>query len=247
MKLNICHLYPDLLNLYGDQGNIKTLLLRAQRRGIEVEIISAPLGEKVHFSDCDLMFIGSGQDAEQRVVLDELHAWRGAEIKAAIADGITLLAIAGGGELLGHSYKTLDGAEMDFIGALDFYCVAQKERMVGDYLFSWDETGVELPILGFENHASATFLGAGVRPLGQVMKGYGNNGQDKTEGARYLNTFCTYSHGPILPKNPKFADFLLETALKRKYGDVTLSPLDDTLETQANAYMVNRLMNTEKQ
>ena len=247
MKLNICHLYPDLLNLYGDQGNIKALSLRSQKRGIEVEIIPAAFGERANFSDCDFIFIGSGQDAEQRILLEELQAWRGAEIKAAIADGITFLAIAGGGELLGHSYKTLDGAEMDFIGALDFYSVAQKERMVGDYLFSWDETGEEIPIVGFENHAAVTFLGAGVRPLGQIIKGHGNNGQDKTEGARYLNTFCTYSHGPILPKNPKFADFLLETALKHKYGDMTLSPLDDTLEAQANAYMVNRLMNTEKQ
>ncbi|MCL2588439.1 MAG: glutamine amidotransferase [Oscillospiraceae bacterium] len=242
MELKICHLYPDLLNLYGDRGNVVTLAQRCERRGIDVTITGAPLGERVNLMDYDLLFLGGGQDAEQAVLLDELHAWRGAEIKAAIADGKVVLGICGGYQLLGHSYKTWDGKEMDFIGALDFTSVGAKERMIGDYMFEWDELSAPIKLVGFENHSAKTYLGSGVRPFGRVLAGRGNNSEDGTEGARYLNVFGTYSHGPLLPKNPELADYLIRLALEQKYGSVDeLQPLDDHLEIKAKQFMVARL------
>ena len=244
MELNICHLYPDLLNLYGDRGNVITLVERCTRRGITLRVTDTPLGERVDLSRQDILFIGGGQDAEQGVLLDELRATRGAEIRAAIEDGKVVLAICGGYQLLGHSYKTWDGKEMDFIGALDLHSVGGRERMTGDYMFVWDELEEPVQIVGFENHSAKTFLGSGVKPFGKVLAGSGNNGEDGTEGARYLNVFGTYSHGPLLPKNPKLADHLLSLALERKYGIAELAPLDDTLEERAHQFMVARLSRT---
>jgi len=241
MKLNICHLYPDLLNLYGDRGNIVTLAERCRRRGVEAVVYDAPLGERVNLAVMDILFIGGGQDAEQAVLLDELHQWRGAEIRAAIEDGKVLLGICGGYQLLGRSYTTWVGKEMEFIGALDFYSVGAKERMTGNYMFEWDESGEPVKIVGFENHSARTWLGSGVRPFGKVLAGYGNNGEDGTEGVRYHNVFGTYSHGPLLPKNPRFADWLIGLALERKYGAIELLPLDDIFEERANQFMVKRL------
>jgi CobQ-like glutamine amidotransferase family enzyme len=241
MELKICHLYPDLLSLYGDRGNIPVLTQRCERRGISAVTVGAPLGERVNLADCDLLFIGGGQDAEQAVLLDEIAAWRGDEIRAAITDGKVVLAICGGYQLLGHYYKTWDGKQMDFIGVLDLYSVGEKERMIGDYMFEWDESGEPVSVVGFENHSARTYLGSGVRPLGKVLAGYGNNGKDGTEGARYLNVFGTYSHGPLLPKNPKLADWLIRLALERKYGRAELAPLDDRAEERANRFMAERL------
>lgn len=245
MELNICHIYPDILNLYGDQGNILCLRDRAERRGITVTVTGLPLGERAGLSEYDLFFIGGGQDFEQEAMLAELRQGKGAEIKAAIEDGKTLLAICGGYQLLGSSYRTWDGKEYDFIGALDLHTVGAKERIVGDYLFRWEEEEDEL-IVGFENHSGRTYLGEGVRPLGRIISGHGNNGEDGTEGARYQNVFGSYSHGPILPKNPKLADRLITLALSARYPDVSLEPLDDTLEEKAHDYMVRRLSETEK-
>ena len=241
MELKICHLYPDLLNLYGDQGNVVTLTRRCVARGINASVTGAPLGERVNLAEFDLLFIGGGQDAEQAVLLDELRQSRGAEIKAAIEDGKVMLAICGGYQLLGHSYKTRDGKETDFIGALDFTSVGARERMIGDYMFEWDEPGEPVRIVGFENHSARTYLGDGVRPFGKVLAGHGNNGEDGTEGARYLNVFGTYSHGPVLPKNPTLADWLIRLGLERKYGNVELPPLDNALELRAHRFMVERL------
>jgi len=241
MELKICHLYPDLLNLYGDRGNVVTLVRRCEMREIAATVTGAPLGERVNLADYDLLFIGGGQDAEQAVLLDEIQGWRGAEIKAAIEDGKVMLAICGGYQLLGRSYKTWDGKEMDFIGALDFTSVGAKERMTGDYMFEWDEPGEPVKIVGFENHSARTYLGSGVRPFGTVLAGHGNNGEDGTEGVRYLNVFGTYSHGPVLPKNPELADWLIRLGLERKYGSAKLLPLDDALEMRAKQFMVERL------
>lgn len=241
MEFKVCHLYPDLLNLYGDRGNIVTLLQRTSWRGFDVSLKELPLGERANLSEYDLFFIGGGQDAEQEVLIDEVRRWRGAEIKAAIEDGKPLLAICGGYQLLGHYYKTWDGRQMDCIGALDLYTEGSKERMVGDCMFQWDEPQGGKKIVGFENHSGRTYLGSGVEPFGRILKGYGNNGRDNTEGARYLNVFGTYSHGPILPKNPVLADWLIKLSLQRKYGTGELIPLEDTLENKANQFMVNRL------
>lgn len=239
MELNIYHLYPDVLNLYGDQGNVLCMQRRLEWREIQATVKHVPIGETFRAKDCDLIFIGGGQDFEQEVLLDDLKGQKTAELKAAIEDGVPVLAICGGYQMLGQYYKTWDGQQCDFTGALDLYTIGSKTRMIGNYMFESEEVGGK--IVGFENHSGKTYLGSGVKPLGTVIEGFGNNGEDKTEGARYKNVFASYSHGCLLPKNPKLADLILKTALERKYGAATLTPLSDELETAAHAYMENRL------
>lgn len=239
MELKIGHLYPDVLNLYGDRGNVICMEKRLQWRNISVTTTALPIGEPLKASNYDLLFIGGGQDFEQEVLLADLAAGKAGELKAAVEDGVTVLAICGGYQMLGSYYKTWDGIQCDFTGILDLYTIGAKERMIGNYLFSCDEIGAN--IVGFENHSGQTYLGSSVKPLGHVLVGNGNNGQDGTEGARYKNVFATYSHGCVLPKNPALADYILKTALERKYGHVELAPLADTFESQAHSYMEQRL------
>ena len=240
MELKICHLFPDILNLYGDRGNVICMRNRLNWRGIDVSVEGVSIGQKLRASDYDLFFIGGGQDFEQEVLLSDLKGEKTAEIKAAVNDGKTFLAICGGYQMLGSYYKTWDGQQCDFIGALDLYTIGHKDRMIGNYMFTCDELGGQT-VVGFENHSGKTYLGSGLRPIGKVLAGSGNNGEDGMEGARYNNVFCTYSHGCLLPKNPILADHLLKTALEHKYGSVELSPLDDTIELNAHRYMENRL------
>ena len=240
MELRICHLYPDILNLYGDRGNIICMEKRLSWRGIDVVTTGVSVGEALQASDFDLFFIGGGQDFEQEVLLPDLAAGKTAELKAAIEDGIPVLAICGGYQMLGAYYKTWDGQQCDFTGALDLYTEGSRDRMIGNYAFTCDELGVN--VVGFENHSGKTYLGSGVKPMGRVLKGCGNNGVDGTEGARYKNVFATYSHGCLLPKNPVLCDYILKTALERKYGACDLPPLNDTLEQNAHQYMEDRLL-----
>lgn len=239
--LRICHLYPDLLNLYGDRGNILCMRRRLEWRGIGAEVTEVTVGEQADFTQFDLFFIGGGQDFEQEVLLSDLKAGKGGEIKAAIADGKTFLTICGGYQMLGSYYETYDGQRCDFIGALDLYTVGSKTRMIGNYKFKCGEAAGGSVVVGFENHSGKTHLGRGVEPLGTVLAGFGNNGEDGTEGAHYKNVFGTYSHGPMLPKNPEFCDMLLATALERRYGKAELAPLDDTLELLAHDEMCARV------
>ena len=241
MELKICHMYPDVLNLYGDGGNIICMKKRLNWRGIEASVTKLPIGERASLADFDIVFIGGGQDFEQEVLLDDLHRGKAQEIRSAIADGVTFLTICGGYQMLGSYYRTWDGKQCDFIGAIDYYTVGAKERMIGNTLFEClPESGGSL-VVGFENHSGKTYLGDGVKPIGKVMSGFGNNGEDGFEGARYKNVFATYSHGCLLPKNPQIADFVLKTALERKYGALELKPLDNALETAAHDYMQKRL------
>ena len=239
MELNICHLYPDILNLYGDRGNILCMQKRLAWRGIGVTVTGVSIGQTLEASAYDLLFVGGGQDFEQEVLLGDLAGAKTKELKSAIEDGLPVLAICGGYQMLGQYYKTWDGAQCDFTGALDLYTIGSKDRMIGNYMFTCDELNCE--IVGFENHSGKTYLGAGVKPMGKVLAGFGNNGEDGTEGARYKNVFGTYSHGSLLPKNPKLADHILRVALERKYGEAELTPLDDSLETAAHDYMKRRL------
>ena len=241
MELRICHMYPDVLNLYGDGGNIISLSQRLRWRGIGAEVTKLPIGSRAKLADFDLVFIGGGQDFEQQVLLEDLHRGKDGEIRAAIADGLPFLTICGGYQMLGQYYETYDGKRCDFIGALDLYTVGATQRMIGNYAFRLGEESGGSVVVGFENHSGKTRLGPGVQPLGKVLAGFGNNGEDGTEGARYLNVFGTYSHGPMLPKNPAFCDLLLATALERKYGRAELAPLDDTAELAAHAEMCRRL------
>ena len=211
MELNICHLYPDILNLYGDRGNILCMRRRLEWRGIGAEVTEVTVGEQADFTQFDLFFIGGGQDFEQEVLLSDLKAGKGSEIKAAIADGKTFLTICGGYQMLGSYYRTWDGKQCDFTGALDLYTVGSEQRMIGNYMFTCDEA--DCKIVGFENHSGKTYLGSGVKPLGKVLEGYGNNGEDGTEGARVHNMIGSYMHGSLLPKNPAISDFLIRTAV----------------------------------
>ena len=242
MELRICHMYPDVLNLYGDGGNIRCLTQRLRWRGIESTVTRLPIGERARLGQFDLVFIGGGQDFEQEVLLEDLHRGKDQEIRAAVEDGLPFLTICGGYQMLGSYYETYDGKRCDFIGALDLYTVGSPTRMIGNYAFRCDAASGGSLVVGFENHSGKTRLGPGVKPLGQVLAGYGNNGEDGTEGARYRNVFGTYSHGPLLPKNPELCDFILLTALERKYGTAALQPLDDTAERAAHDEMAAKLM-----
>ncbi|MBR2279204.1 MAG: glutamine amidotransferase [Eubacterium sp.] len=230
MMIKIAHLYPDMLNLYGDRGNIIALTERMNARGIEVQTDAITMGKTFNADDYDILFIGGGQDFEQDVLLEDLKQGKDVQIQNAIEGGKVMLAICGGYQMLGKYYKTYDGKMLEYMGALDFYTEGKPERMIGNYAYKTKE-GIE--VVGFENHSGRTYLGNGVEPLGKMIKGYGNNGEDGTEGVRYKNTFGTYSHGPVLPKNPQFSDLLISKALENKYGKSELAPLDDTLEEKA--------------
>ncbi|MBQ3275942.1 MAG: glutamine amidotransferase [Oscillospiraceae bacterium] len=245
MELKICHLYPDVLNLYGDRGNIACMRRRLEWRGIGCAVTELPLGTVDDLTGYDLFFIGGGQDFEQTVLLSDLNAGRRDDIRAAAEDGKTFLCICGGYQLLGRGYRTADGEWCDYTGILDFVTEGSRDRMIGNYAFRLGPESGGGVVVGFENHGGRTRLGSGLTPLGAVLKGCGNNGQDGTEGVRYRNVFGTYSHGPVLPKNPAFCDGILLSALVRKYGGAELAPLEDAAENAARRYMLNRLHVTE--
>lgn len=235
VSIRIAHLYPDMLNLYGDRGNIIVLSERMKARGFDVLTDRITMGKSFRADDYDILFIGGGQDFEQDVLLDDLKKGKDTEITRAINNGTAMLAICGGYQMLGKYYKTYDGKMLEYMGALDFYTEGKEERMIGNYAFKTKE-GIE--VVGFENHSGRTYLGKGVEPLGKMLKGYGNNGEDGTEGVRYKNTFGTYSHGPVLPKNPKLADLIISKAVENKYPNTKLTPLDDALELKAQQQVI---------
>lgn len=241
MELKICYLYPDVLSLYGDRGNILCMKKRLEWRGIGASVFELPIGENRALSAFDIFFIGGGQDMEQQLLLDDLYRGKGAQIKSAVLDGKTFLAICGGYQILGHSYRTWDGKQIDYIGAVDYETVGARQRMVGNFSFQCFDISGESEVIGYENHSGRTFLGSDILPLGKVISGNGNNGKDGTEGVRYNNVFGTYCHGPVLPKNPEFCDFILQTALKEKYGTAFLEPLPDR-EEQAAHFAARKLL-----
>lgn len=241
-ELKICHLYPDVLNLYGDRGNITCIRQRLQSRGIQCSVTEVPIGTSANFADFDLFFVGGGQDFEQEVLLEDLNRGKKGEIISAVKDGKTFLCICGGFQMLGSYYQTHEGHKCDFIGAVDYYTIGSNTRMIGNYAFQCGEASGGSTVVGFENHSGQTYLGSGVEPLGTVLKGYGNNGSDTTEGVRYNNVFGTYCHGPMLPKNPQLCDHILTTALQDRYPGLTLEPIDDTFENNAHNYMLNKLL-----
>jgi len=237
MKLNICHLYPDLLDLYGDRGNILALAARCRWRGIEPVIQQASLGEDLDFMGMDILFLGGGSDREQGLLVQDLMR-REKELRNAIEDGLVVLAICGGYQMFGKYYQMANGEKIQGLGIIDIWTIAGEKRLIGNVV-------VEIKgktLVGFENHSGKTFLGEGVTPLGKVLFGNGNNGDDHEEGVRYRNVFGTYLHGPLLPKNPRLADLLLELALQRRGSDGPLEELDDSLEELAHEAMVRKLM-----
>jgi CobQ-like glutamine amidotransferase family enzyme len=245
-ELNICHLYPDLLNLYGDRGNIIALKRRSEWRGIKVDITNITLGDSFIPENYDIIFLGGGQDYEQTIIQDDLLKQKGNEIKNAIVNDKIFLCICGGYQLLGKYYKTWDGKEIEFLGILDLWTIGGQKRMIGNIVFECDflkSDTFDGKVVGFENHSGRTYLGIDVKPLGRVLRGNGNNGEDECEGALYKNVHCSYSHGSLLPKNPVFTDHLLSLALKQKYKDfVSLQPLDDIIESRAHDSMLKRIL-----
>lgn len=242
-KLRICHLYPELMNTYGDRGNIITLMKRAEWRGLETQVTGVSVGETFDEGDYDLFFFGGGQDKEQKLIADDLLATKKNAITDAVESGAVFLTVCGGYQLLGRYYRTHTGEEMPGIGVFDAHTVAGKVRFIGNVVIR-----PEIPLermqtlVGFENHSGRTYLGPNVKPLGQVIAGRGNNGEDKMEGCMYKNAFGTYLHGPLLPKNPHFADALIKLAIVRRYGDVKFAPLKDDFETEAHRTVVAGLM-----
>ena len=237
MNLNICHLYPDLLDLYGDRGNILALAARCRWRGIEPVIQQASLGEDLDFMGMDILFLGGGSDREQGLLVQDLMRHE-KELRNAIENGLVVLAICGGYQMLGRDYQMANGKILQFLGIIDIWTIAGEKRLIGNVVVEINGK----TLVGFENHSGKTYLGEGVTPLGKVLFGNGNNGDDGEEGVRYRNVFGTYLHGPLLPKNPRLADLLLELALKRRGSDVPLTELGDSLEELAHQAMVKRLM-----
>ena len=237
MDLNICHLYPDLLNVYGDVGNILVLKHRAEERGIKVNVVDVSLNDKFNKDEIDIVFFGGGQDYEQSIVSEDLKNNKEEVLRQYIEEDKVLLAICGGYQLLGKHYISPNGEKLQGLGILDIYTEGGEKRLIGNtviYNEDFDETYV-----GFENHSGRTFIN-GLKPLGKCIHGYGNNGEDGYEGCIYKNTFCTYFHGSLLSKNPELADRFLKIALEKKYGSVELKKLDDTFELKAKEHIINR-------
>jgi CobQ-like glutamine amidotransferase family enzyme len=268
LTLTLGHLYPDQLNLYGDRGNILTLRRRCQARGIALRVVGLGIGDALAPDEYDMLFIGGGQDKEQMPVAQDLYDLKGIGLWAAIEDDMPVLAVCGGYQLLAHYYRPAEGPDMRGLGVFDAWTIhkgSHVARCIGDIAIKWNG----MTLVGFENHGGRTYLGT-ARPLGRVLKGHGNNSEDHSEGAIYRNTFGTYLHGSLLPKNPHFADHLISLALQRKYGreqnaatdeeaeeqqgivnqngtaflasaSETLSQINDTLEWEAHTSILERL------
>lgn len=233
MKLRLGYLYPDLMNIYADRGNVECLRRRCAWRGIELEVVR--LGVRADFdpSQIDIMFIGGGQDRQQAAVSQDLRGDAGLRVRKAVDQGAVLLAVCGGYQLMGRRYLAADGTELPGLGLIDLetrHPGAREPRCIGDVAVEWRGQ----TLVGFENHGGRTYLGDGAQPLARVLLGNGNNSEDGTEGAQFGNVFGTYLHGSLLPKNPHFADFLIGLALRRREPGRSLDPLPDAAEWAAH-------------
>ncbi len=229
-SLRLCALYPDLMNIYADRGNVAVLRARCEWRGLGFELSATGLGEALDPDAHDLFYIGGGQDRDQAAVAHDMAEHKGQTLHAAVDRGAVLLAVCGGYQLLGSSYQ-LGDEELPGIGLVDLRTVREPgPRLIGNCAIEADLGTGPRVIAGFENHGGRTYLGAGAEPLGRVLRGHGNNGSDGVEGVRRANAFGTYLHGPLLPKNVWLADRLIELAI-----GASLDPLDDRVEDAAHA------------
>ena len=235
MKLVVGHLFPDYLNIYADRGNIAVLARRAAWRGHELEVRPLGAGGALSQREHDLFYIGGGQDREQELIAPALAAL-GDGLRAAVADGAALLAVCGGYQLLGRSYRDQSGDELPGVGLLPLQTVAGERRMIGDVLLECElEPGRRRTLAVFENHAGRTYLDEGAEPLGRVLAGFGNDGASGYEGCRVGRAIGTYLHGPLLPRNSWLADWLLAQAIAHRTGEApALEPLEDDLEAEAH-------------
>jgi lipid II isoglutaminyl synthase (glutamine-hydrolysing) len=240
-SLRIAHLYADEMNIYGDRGNILALAKRAEWRGITVEVRPIGRGPTPDLSDIDLIFWGGGQDRDQERVFVDAAEHKIDAIRRAIDGGAVVLAVCGGYQLLGQYYVTAEGKKLPGLGLVDLHTVPGPKRNIGNIVIETSGLGLEPPtMVGFENHSGRTYLGAGLQPLGRVLRGSGNNGQDGGEGVVSGNIFGTYLHGSLLPKNPQFADLLLFRALSKQTAGALLT-LDDKEELAAHRSVKERL------
>lgn len=255
ITLNICHLYPDLMDTYGDKGNITTIIKRCEWRNIKTTLTPISIQNRIDLEKFDIYFFGGGQDKTQIIVGKDLQKKKSG-LKKAVESGSVILSICGGYQLLQNYFKTSNGKIIKGIGLFDAYTKGSKDRMIQNLLIEIDpkiNSNIQsiyptIPqtyhptnlLIGFENHSGKTYLGKNIQPLGKVIIGAGNNGEDKTEGAIYKNAFGCYLHGSLLPKNPHFADFLITKALERRYGKITMQKLDDSIEWQAHYQAVQR-------
>lgn len=239
--LMIGHLFPELLNMYGDKGNIQTLFNRLLWRGMDARVIEFGLEDEIDFEKLDIVLIGGGSDREQKLACERLQSMKESLSAYVESDGV-LLALCGAYPMLGKEYPCKNGLQKG-LGILDIDTEMDAGRHIGNVVISAAIGGESFTVVGFENHSGKTHIGS-LEPLGTVLCGFGNNGGDKTCGVTYKNVIGTYLHGPLLPKNPKLADKILSRALARKYGEaVTLPPLCDKAEEEAHNYIVNRFMN----
>lgn len=240
MKIILGWLYPNLMNLYGDRGNIIALEYRCKKRGIDFEVKNIEIGQKIDFTKIDLLFFGGGQDKEQLFVAKDLLE-RGKHISNFYNDQKPMLAICGGYQLLGKYFLTKDNEKILGLGLLDFYTKGGDTRMIGNIVIESNDLKIS-KIIGFENHSGKTYLGNGTKSFGSVIKGYGNNGEDKKEGVISNNFIGTYMHGPLLPKNPQLTDWFIKTSLENKYKkQINLTIINDNFEQKARNYMYNKI------
>jgi CobQ-like glutamine amidotransferase family enzyme len=245
-SLTIAWLYPDLMSTYGDRGNVITLQKRCEWRGIETTIVSVTPEMKVtELKKTDLIFGGGAQDLEQEIVIQDLQGDKGKIIKELIEENIPALFVCGAPQLMGKYYEPGEGKRINGLGIFDMVSKhpgPHQPRLIGNVVAKVILPDLTTTIVGFENHGGRTTLGEKAKPFAKVVKGFGNNGIDKTEGVIYRNAIGCYFHGPLLPKNPLIADWLLTRALEKKYNQsITLSSLDDTLENQAHEAIARRL------
>jgi CobQ-like glutamine amidotransferase family enzyme len=236
LTVRICHLYPSLFSVAGDRGNLFALTQRCSWRGIRYSVTEADVGVVPDFAEADLILMHGGQDREMTAAASDLAAKSG-PLRDAIEGDAVVLAVCAGYQLLGRYYAPPDGAPIEGLGVLDAVTDGGPTRFIGHVAVECDfGSGGARQLTGFENHSGRTRLGSGAKPLGRLLAGAGNNGEDGTEGARYREVYATYLHGPVLPKNPWLTDYLLSRALAHRYPDFgPLAPLTDQVETQAHA------------
>ncbi len=239
MRLRVGHLYPEYLNIYADRGNIAVLSRRAELRGHSLEVDALGVGDEIQLGAHDLFYVGGGQDREQALIAADLAA-KGGAISAAVAAGAALLAVCGGYQLLGRGYRGRDGSFMPGVGLFPHETVAGSTRMIGDVLLECELVpGERRTVAGFENHAGRTLLDEGATPLGRVIHGFGNDGESGFEGCRVERAIGTYLHGPLLPRNPWLADWLLAQAVGHATGREPPAFEDVNDELAAEAHRVS--------
>lgn len=240
-RIRIGWLYPEYMNLYGDRGNVIVLEQRSRWHGLEPVITQVTLGQKADFRQFDLLMMGGGQDREQGLIAEDFLKVKGTSLGEAIHDGLAVLAVCGGYQMLGKYFKTHKGEVLQYTGIIDLWTEGSGDRLIGNAIVESEIFGEKQTLVGFENHSGKTYLGKGVKPLGRVVRGYGNNGQDKLEGVVFKHCIGTYLHGSILPKNPHLADWLIQKGLDRRYkGDVKVGQLNDELEQRAHDAIIRR-------